>query len=100
VKPARQGFAVLAAASGSLISFGQALALELAPIRVNVLMSGVVDTKIHAERRAQMKAWAEQELPVQRFGQPEDIAAAIELLMTNPYVTASTLRVDGGFTAI
>jgi NAD(P)-dependent dehydrogenase (short-subunit alcohol dehydrogenase family) len=100
VKPPRQGFAVLAAVSGSLISFGHALALELAPIRVNVLMSGVVDTKIHAERRAQMKAWAEQELLVQRFGQPEDIAAAIELLMTNPYVTGSTLRVDGGFTAI
>jgi NAD(P)-dependent dehydrogenase (short-subunit alcohol dehydrogenase family) len=100
VKPPRQGFSVLAAASGSLLSFGRALALELAPIRVNVLMSGVVDTKIHAERREQMKAWAEQELLVQRFGQPEDIAAAIELLMTNPYVTASTLRVDGGFTAL
>jgi NAD(P)-dependent dehydrogenase (short-subunit alcohol dehydrogenase family) len=100
VKPPREGFSVLAAASGSLISFGKALALELAPIRVNVLMSGVVDTKIHAERRDQMKAWAEKELLVQRFGQPEDIAAAIELLLTNPYVTASTFTVDGGFTAL
>jgi NAD(P)-dependent dehydrogenase (short-subunit alcohol dehydrogenase family) len=99
VKPPREGFSVLAAASGSLISFGKALALELAPIRVNVLMSGVVDTKIHAERREQMKAWAEKDLPAQRFGQPEDVAAAIELLLTNPYVTASTLVIDGGFTA-
>jgi NAD(P)-dependent dehydrogenase (short-subunit alcohol dehydrogenase family) len=99
VKPPREGFSVLAAASGSLISFGKALALELAPIRVNVLMAGVVDTKIHAERREQMKAWAEQALPVQRFGQPEDVAAAIELLLTNPYLTASTLVIDGGFTA-
>jgi NAD(P)-dependent dehydrogenase (short-subunit alcohol dehydrogenase family) len=99
VKPPREGFSVLAAASGSLISFGKALALELAPIRVNVLMAGVVDTKIHAERREQMKAWAEKELLVQRFGQPEDIALGIEFLMTNPYVTASTLAIDGGFTA-
>jgi NAD(P)-dependent dehydrogenase (short-subunit alcohol dehydrogenase family) len=100
VKPPREGFSVLAAASGSLVSFGKALALELAPIRVNVLMSGVVDTKIHAERRNQMKAWAEKELLAQRFGQPEDIAAAIELLLTNPYVTATTFTVDGGFTAL
>lgn len=100
VKPPRDGFSVLAAASGSLLSFGKALALELAPIRVNVLMSGVVDTPIHAHDREGMKRWAEQALPVQRFGQPEDIAAAIQLLITNPYVTASTLTVDGGFSAI
>jgi hypothetical protein len=55
VKPAREGFSVLAAASGSLISFGKALALELSPVRVNVLLSGVVDTPIHSERRAQMR---------------------------------------------
>jgi NAD(P)-dependent dehydrogenase (short-subunit alcohol dehydrogenase family) len=35
-----------------------------------------------------------------RFGQPEDIAHAIEFLMTNPYVTATTLTVDGGYVAI
>lgn len=99
-KPPREGFSVLAAASGSILSFGKALALELAPIRVNVLMSGVVDTPIHAGRREEMKAWAEKDLPTRRFGQPEDIAHAIEFLMTNPYVTATTLTVDGGYVAI
>jgi NAD(P)-dependent dehydrogenase (short-subunit alcohol dehydrogenase family) len=94
------GFSVLAAASGSLISFGKALALELAPRRVNVLMSGVVDTPIVVpSQRAATKAWAERSLLVRRFGQPEDIAHAIEFLMSNPYVTASTLIVDGGFVA-
>lgn len=100
VKPPREGFSVLAAASGAILSFGKALALELAPIRVNVLMSGVVDTAIHAGRREQMKAWAEKDLLVRRFGQPEDIAHAIEFLMTNPYMTGHTLTVDGGFVAI
>ena len=99
-RPPRDGFSVLAAASGSILSFGKALALELAPIRVNVLMSGVVDTAIHAGRREQMKAWAEKELLARRFGQPADIAGGIEFLMTNPYVTAHTLTVDGGFTAL
>jgi NAD(P)-dependent dehydrogenase (short-subunit alcohol dehydrogenase family) len=99
-KPPRHGFSVLAAASGSILSFGKALALELSPIRVNVLMSGVVDTAIHVGRREEMKAWAEKELLVHRFGQPEDIAHAIEFLMTNPYVTSHTLTVDGGFIAI
>lgn len=99
-KPPREGFSVLAAASGSILSFGKALALELAPIRVNVLMSGVVDTPIHAGRREEMKAWAEKDLPTRRFGQPEDIAHAIEFLMSNPYVTATTLTVDGGYVAI
>jgi NAD(P)-dependent dehydrogenase (short-subunit alcohol dehydrogenase family) len=99
-KPPREGFSVLAAASGSILSFGKALALELAPIRVNVLMSGVVDTPIHDGRREEMKAWAEKDLPTRRFGQPEDIAHAIEFLMTNPYVTATTLTVDGGYVAI
>lgn len=100
VKPPREGFSVLAAASGAILSFGKALALELAPIRVNVLMSGVVDTAIHVGRREQMKAWAEKDLLVRRFGQPEDIAHAIEFLMTNPYMTGHTLTVDGGFVAI
>jgi len=98
-RPPRDGFSVLAAVSGSLLSFGKALALELAPVRVNVVMSGVVDTAIHAATREQTKAWAERELPARRFGQPEDIAQAIELLLTNPYITASTLTIDGGLVA-
>lgn len=100
VKPPREGFSVLAAASGALISFGKALALELAPVRVNVLMAGVVDTAIHADHREETKSWAESALPVKRFGKPEDIAEAIELLMTNEYMTATTLTVDGGFMAL
>ena len=90
----------LAAESGSIISFGRALALELSPRRVNVLMSGVVDSPISAPRREQLRAWAESaELPAQRFGQPDDIAHGILFLMTNLYATAQVLTVDGGYSA-
>lgn len=40
-----------------------------------------------------------KDLPARRFGQPEDIAHAIELSMTNPYMTGHTLTVDGGLVA-
>jgi len=90
------GASILAAAAGSIVSFGRALAIELAPLRVNVVMPGVVDTPIHEHQRDQVRAWAESTLPARRFGQPEDIAAAILFLMTNPYMTGHTLVIDGG----
>jgi len=99
-RPPRSGFSVLAAVSGSLLSLTKDAALELAPVRVNAILSGVVDTAIHAAQRAQIKSWAESALPTRRFGQPDDLAAAIELAMTNPYMTASTVTVDGGLLVI
>jgi NAD(P)-dependent dehydrogenase (short-subunit alcohol dehydrogenase family) len=73
----------------------------LAPIRVNSLTPGVVDTQVwNPESRTKIKAWAESpQLPAQRFGQPDDIAEAMLFLMTNPYVTGHNLVVDGGLVA-
>ena len=88
------GFSVLAAAGGSVVSFGKALALELAPIRVNVVMPDVVDTPRHRDRE-QIRAHAER-LPARYLGQPKDIAQAILFLITNPYMTGHTLIIDGG----
>jgi NAD(P)-dependent dehydrogenase (short-subunit alcohol dehydrogenase family) len=82
------------------VGLGRALAVELAPIRVNVLMAGLVDTPIHRATREQTKTWAETALPVRRFGRPEDIADAILTLLTNPYTTGQTLVVDGGLSLI
>jgi NAD(P)-dependent dehydrogenase (short-subunit alcohol dehydrogenase family) len=80
--------------------FARASALELAPIRVNVVTPGVVDTAIwDGRQRDQIKAWAESaDLPAQRFGQPDDIAEAIVFLMNNPYMTGHNLVIDGGLT--
>lgn len=100
VKPGKDGFSILAAESASVIAFGKALALELAPVRVNVLVAGVVDTPIHASHQEEMRIWAESSLPARRFGTPDDIADAVQFLMTNPYMTGHTLIVDGGLTAL
>ena len=92
------GSSIVSAANGSIVSFGRALALELAPIRVNVVMPGPVDTPLHGGGRERVKAWTES-LPARHFGQPVDIARAIVFLLTNPYVTGHTLIIDGGYLA-
>lgn len=97
IKPGPE-FALLAAESASIVGFARGVARDLAPIRVNVVMAGVVDTPIHKDNRDQIKNWAETSLPLGRFGQPDDIAHAAIFLMTNSYITGQTLIVDGGLT--
>jgi NAD(P)-dependent dehydrogenase (short-subunit alcohol dehydrogenase family) len=84
--------------NASVVSFGKALALEMAPVRVNVVMPDVVDTPRHAGSRDMIRARA-QSLPARYLGQPEDIAHAIVFLMTNPYMSGHTLIIDGGAVA-
>jgi NAD(P)-dependent dehydrogenase (short-subunit alcohol dehydrogenase family) len=93
-----EGFSVLAAANASVVSFGKALASELSPIRVNVVMPDVVDTPRHVDNREMIHARAKSS-PARHLGQPEDIAHAIVFLMTNPYMTGHSLIIDGGLVA-
>ncbi|RWC31029.1 MAG: SDR family oxidoreductase [Mesorhizobium sp.] len=94
--PSRYGFSLLAAEGASIPGFGKALARELSPVRVTVVMAGLVDTPIKSARREQSAKWAETSLPARRFGQPEDLADAIIFAMRNPYTTGGILVVDGG----
>jgi NAD(P)-dependent dehydrogenase (short-subunit alcohol dehydrogenase family) len=98
-RPAPRG-AVVAGVNGALESLAYALAVELAPIRVNVVSPGWVDTPIWQqvagdEARAKLDAMA-QKLPVGRIGQAADIADGIRFLMRNGFVTGSVLHLDGG----
>jgi NAD(P)-dependent dehydrogenase (short-subunit alcohol dehydrogenase family) len=76
------------------------LAIEFAPIRVNAISPGLVDTPLYAgmdaEKRKDMLEKAARELPARRVGQASDIAQAILLTATNPYITGATILVDGG----
>ncbi|WP_432893585.1 SDR family oxidoreductase [Kribbella sp. CA-245084] len=75
-------------------------AVEIAPIRVNTVAAGFVDTPLSArllgdqleERRAQLRAT----LPIARVVGPEDVAALVVHLMTNTALTGATYDVDGG----
>jgi NAD(P)-dependent dehydrogenase (short-subunit alcohol dehydrogenase family) len=94
------GGSMVAAVNGALSSLTYALALELAPIRVNALSPGWVDTPIWDTiagdgKRARLDAMA-QRLPVGRIGTPHDIAEAFLALMRNRFITATVLHADGG----
>ena len=86
--------------NAALESLGRGLALALAPVRVNTVSPGLIDTPIRAAMPAEKKKavldHAAATLPVRRVGQAEDVAEAILMLMTNPFTTGSTLFVDGG----
>jgi NAD(P)-dependent dehydrogenase (short-subunit alcohol dehydrogenase family) len=76
------------------------LALELAPVRVNLIAAGFVDTPLSAAilgdelnaRREQLRTT----LPIRRVVDPADIAALAVHLMTNTALTGATYDIDGG----
>ena len=88
------------AINAALEALGRGLALELAPVRVNAVSPGLIETSLWNtlpdERRKAMFESATTGLPVRRVGQPTDIANAALFLMTTPFATGSTVRVDGG----
>lgn len=99
VRP-RPAAAIVGAANGALESLARSLALELAPVRVNAVSPGIVDTPIRAAmpeaQRAEMLAKVAAGLPVGRVGLAEDIAQQILLFMTNGFATGSIVYIDGG----
>jgi NAD(P)-dependent dehydrogenase (short-subunit alcohol dehydrogenase family) len=95
------GTAGLAAVNGAVETLVPTLALELAPIRVNCVSPGVVDTDwwdrvVPAEQRAAVLESFVAGTPVGRVGKPEDIADVLSLLVRNGFVTGAVIPVDGG----
>jgi NAD(P)-dependent dehydrogenase (short-subunit alcohol dehydrogenase family) len=96
------GAAPVAAINSAVEGLGRALAVELAPIRVNTVSPGIVDTPLYSGmepgKRKTMFQGIAASIPVKRVGRPEDIAQTVLYLMANGYTTGSTLYVDGGAT--
>lgn len=91
----------LAAANGALDAAVRPLAAELAPVRVNVVSPGIVDTAWWhplGENREAFLADAAGRTPVGRIGAPRDIAEAVLFLAGNGFTTGVVLDVNGGTT--
>jgi len=94
------GLAVLAALTAALPALTANLALEIAPVRVNLIAAGFVDTPLSAslladkldERREQLRAT----LPIGRVVGPDDVAALAVHIMANTALTGATFDIDGG----
>lgn len=92
---------IASAATAAIPPFTATLALELAPIRVNLIAAGFVDTPLSASyfspegleaRREQLRAT----LPIGRVVSPADVAALVVHMMTNTALTGATYDIDGG----
>ena len=94
------GAAMVAASGGAIEAFARALALELAPVRVNTICAGFVDTPLldtyYGDGRDEAVRELAARLPVGRIGTPEDIADAFMFLVGNGFVTGTVLHMDGG----
>ena len=95
-----KGWVIAASVCGTIEALTRALALELAPIRVNAVSPGVVRTNLWQNmpvvEREDMYESVGKSLPVGRVGEPHDIAQAYLFLMQEGFSTGQTLVVDGG----
>jgi NAD(P)-dependent dehydrogenase (short-subunit alcohol dehydrogenase family) len=96
----RKGWVMGASVCGAVEALTRALAVELAPIRVNAVSPGVVRTNLwqnmSEQERERMYADIGKGLPVGRIGEPQDIAQAYLFLMQEGYSTGQIIVVDGG----
>jgi len=96
----RAGLGIASTASVALSTLIANLALELAPIRVNLIAAGFVDTPLSAsilsddldKRRGELRAT----LPIRRVVGPADVAALAVHIMSNTALTGATYDIDGG----
>jgi NAD(P)-dependent dehydrogenase (short-subunit alcohol dehydrogenase family) len=99
VRP-RPGSAMVTATFAALEAFARALALDVAPVRVNTIRPGFTDSDMWAfmgdDERDALRRQVREALPAGRIGTVEDIGQAAAFLMTNPYVTGAVLEVSGG----
>ena len=97
---AAKGLVLISALTAALPALTRNLALEIAPVRVNLIAAGFVDTPLSAqllgdeleERRNQLRTT----LPIRRVVEPEDVAALAVHIMGNTAVTGATYDIDGG----
>lgn len=90
----------LAAVNGAIQAMAFTMAKELAPLRVNVLSPGLVDTPVYdwmaPEQKADFFKQMGGALPVGRVGKPDEIGQAVSYLIGNRFTTGAILDVDGG----
>jgi NAD(P)-dependent dehydrogenase (short-subunit alcohol dehydrogenase family) len=99
LKPA-PGMLAVAATNAAVDAVTAGLAVELAPIRVNALAPGTIDTGAYDalgdERKAALFTARSATNPARRIGTADDIAAAAIMALTNGFLTGASIPVDGG----
>lgn len=98
------GVLIGAAVNAAIDAVAKGLALEIAPVRVNTISPGVIDTPLHArmpdEMRENLFATSAARLPVGRVGRPEEIGMMAVQVMENGFLTGAVIEVDGGWNVL
>lgn len=100
--PARKcnpGMSAISCVGSAVEGLVRALALEMAPVRVNVVAPGLIDTGMFdwmGDRKGSALEEMSRNVPLGRPGRSEEVASAITHAMMNTYMTGATLDVDGG----
>ena len=96
----RKGWTLAASVCGAMEALTRALAVELAPIRVNAVSPGVLRTNLwqsmSVKDRDQLYDRVGKRLPVDRVGEAHDLGQAYLFLMQEGFSTGQTIVVDGG----
>ena len=94
------GMLAVAATNGAVDVVTRSLSVELAPIRVNAISPGTIDTGAYDalgdQRKAALFAQRTEHNPARRIGTVEDVAEAVVFALTNTFMTGVTLGIDGG----
>ena len=94
------GYLGVAITNGAVDFLTRSLAVELAPIRVNTISPGVIDTgawdALGEDGKGNYFEHISSSNPARRIGTSEDVAGAVLFAMTNSFLTGVTLKVDGG----
>ncbi|OLR94004.1 SDR family oxidoreductase [Actinokineospora bangkokensis] len=92
------GLSMMAVTNAAVSTLVAALALELAPVRVNAVSPGIVDSGAWDARpdKDDFLAGVAGSLPAGRVGTTADVSAAVLALLTNGFITGTTVHVDGG----
>lgn len=95
-----KGASLFAAVNSAIEGLMRGLTLDLAPIRINVVSPGLVETPMYAglseEERTNLFSSVAKQLPVGHIAQPEDIAETYVFLAKNGFTTGSVVIIDGG----
>ena len=101
-RKASPGFSCGSAVNAAVEALARSLAVELAPIRVNTVSPGLVETPVWeslmpAADRDSLFAGMAAKLPAARIGTPDDVARTVLYVIQSEYTTGTTLFVDGGY---